>query len=491
MTQNTASDRFREWFLPIVHLSSNLISRIGVVMVTVGGVFWLYLLPAALRGEVVHPYIGILIFLGLPAVFFGGLLLIAAGVAWQKHRELRRGIYPANFPPLDFTNRDFRRLVGFVAIATCANIVIGSQLVYSGVNYMDSVTFCGRTCHTVMQPEYVTYLHSPHARVACVQCHIGPGASWFVRSKLSGVHQVFAVLFNTYPRPIPVPITNLRPARETCEQCHWPARFEGNRLVTIPHYAADAANTRTTTVLLMHIGGGNGQGGIHGAHVAAGVHIVYGADASRQKVHWVEYVNTLTGKKRLYVDDATPPQSVNLQSGRTMDCIDCHNQPSHTFHLPNEALNAALAAGSMDATLPYLKQQGVALLEAGYPSRQAAARAIPRALQRFYAAKYPALAAQKRNAIAASAAAIMRIYRENVFPSMKIGWGYYPNNLGHVNSPGCFRCHGNLHLAGQAGQVLTQDCTVCHNPLAVQSPNPAILQQLGIAGATDGAHPSP
>ncbi len=474
--------RFREWFSPIVHLSSNFISRVGVVLVTIGGVLWLYLLPMALRGEVVHPYIGILIFMGLPAVFFGGLLLIAAGIAIQKHRELRRGVYPAKFPPLDFNNREFRHLLLFVGIATMANIVIGTQLVYGGVTYMDSVTFCGRTCHTVMKPEYVTYLHSPHARVACVQCHIGPGASWFVRSKLSGVHQVFAVLLNTYPRPIPVPISNLRPARETCEQCHWPARFEGNRLVIIPHYATDQANTRTTTVLLMHIGGGNGQGGIHGAHVAAGVRILYGADPSRQKVHWVEYENTRTGKKLLYVDNQTHSATIHFQTGRSMDCIDCHNQPAHQFHLPNEAMNTELAAGRIDAQLPYIKREGVALLKASYRTQQEATQSIPRALTEFYRTKFPVVAARQQQAIARSASALAQIYRDNVFPRMKIGWGYYPNNLGHMAFPGCFRCHGNLHLAGHADETLTQDCTVCHNPLAIQSPNPAILQQLGLTG---------
>ena len=205
---------FKAWVSPYVYLSGNWLSRIGVVLVTTGAVLWLSLLPVIFRGFTDSPYAGILTFMGLPALFFGGLILIPLGIVLRARRERHKGIYPTDFPPLDFKNIELRRLVFFVSVTTVVNLIIGAQLLYSGVNYMDSVTFCGKTCHTVMQPEFVAYEHSPHARVACVECHIGPGASWFVRSKLSGTYQVFATIFSTYPRPIPVPVTNLRPARD-------------------------------------------------------------------------------------------------------------------------------------------------------------------------------------------------------------------------------------------------------------------------------------
>ncbi len=479
--------RFRKWLSPYVHLSSNWLSRIGVVLVTTGAVLWFYLLPTLLRGEVNHPYAGILIFMGLPGLFFGGLILIPLGIAIQRRREKRRGALPTEFPDLDFKNVEFRRLLLFVGLVTCVNVIIGGQLVYSGVNYMDSVTFCGQTCHTIMQPQYVAYEHSPHAHVACVACHIGPGASWFVRSKLSGSYQVYATIFHVYPRPIPVPVTSLRPARETCEQCHWPARFEGNRLVIVPAYADDESNTLTKTVLLMHIGGGDGLGGIHGAHVGPGITIRYGSDPSRQKMHWVEYSDSTTGKKTLFVDDKTNPKTVNVQSGRVMDCIDCHNQPAHKFHLPGDAVNEAMAAGQISPSLPYVKKEGVELLRASYESQEEAAKKIPSALEAFYREKYPSILAKDGSEVSQAAASLVSIYHQNIFPKMKITWGTYPNNLGHMNFPGCFRCHGTLHEASNPSVMVPQDCNTCHNLLSMGEANPKILQDLGLAASAQSA----
>jgi len=351
------------------------------------------------------------------------------------------------------------------------------------------VTFCGQTCHTVMQPEYVAYEHSPHARVACVQCHIGPGASWFVRYKLSGAYQVYATLLNIYPRPIPVPVTNLRPARQTCEQCHWPARFEGNRLQVIPQYADDETNTLTKTVLLMHIGGGEGLGGIHGAHVSPGITIRYGADESRQKMHWVEYIDTRTGKKELFVDQKTDPKTVNPADGRVMDCIDCHNQPSHKFYLPGEAMNDAMANGRISSALPYVKKEGLSLLEAKYSSQREAAQKISAGLTQFYSQKYPQVFAQHRPEVSQAVEGLIAIYDENVFPKMKVTWGTYPNNLGHMNFPGCFRCHGTLHAASDPSKMVPMNCDVCHNILAMGQANPKILTDLGLGTTTATSDP--
>ncbi len=290
----------RERLAPLVYLSNNWISLSGVVIVTTATVFWLFLLPVTLRGEISHPYIGILVFLLLPAVFFLGLFLIPLGIALRRRRESRTGVVHARFPPINWQNSSFRHLVMFIVVTTCVNFIIASQLAYGAVNYMDSTAFCGLTCHKVMDPEYTGHANSPHARVDCVACHIGPGASWFVRSKLSGTGQVFATLLDTYPRPIPSPVQNLRPARETCEVCHWPQRFEFDKLVVIPQYAADAANTLTETVLLVKVGGGSPTAGIHGVHVGEGIHIRYGySDEKRQTIPWVEYTDA-NGRSTVY-----------------------------------------------------------------------------------------------------------------------------------------------------------------------------------------------
>jgi NapC/NirT cytochrome c family, N-terminal region len=475
---------WKKWLSPYVYLSGNWLSRTGVVLVTTGAVLWLFLLPVFLRGFTDSPYVGILTFMGLPAVFFGGLILIPAGIVLRARRERHKGVYPSDFPPLDLKNVELRQLLFFVGVTTVVNLIIGAQLLYSGVNYMDSVTFCGKTCHTVMQPEYVAYEHSPHARVACVECHIGPGASWFVRSKLSGSYQVYATIFDMYPRPIPVPVTNLRPARATCEQCHWPARFEGNRLVVIPHYADDETNSLTKTVLLMHIGGGDSLGGIHGAHVGLGITIRYGSDPSRQKMQWVEYSNSTTGRKTLFVDQKTNPKTVNPESGRVMDCIDCHNQPSHKFHLPGDAMDEAMANGDIPPSLPFVKKEGLSLLQAKYASQSEAAKKISSGLVEYYSRNYPQVYSQHRAEVSHAVKGLVAIYDENVFPKMNVTWGTYPNNLGHMNFPGCFRCHGALHVASDPSKMVPQDCSVCHNLLSMGEANPKILTDLGLSGAT-------
>lgn len=471
----------RRFLLPIVYLSNNWISLTGVVIVTTATICWLFLLPITLRGQVTHPYVGILVFLLLPVFLLSGLVLIPLGIVLRQRRERRRSVYPDHFPSLTWQNRDFRRLVMFVGMTTVVNIVVASQLTYGAVEYMDSVTFCGLTCHRLMQPEYTAHQNSAHARVDCVACHIGPGASWYVRSKVSGTGQVFATIFNTYPRPIPVPVQNLRPARETCEVCHWPQMFDQSKLVVTPSYAEDEKNTSSETVLLVKIGG-RGRG-IHGVHVGVGVHIRYvPSDETRQTIPWVEYEDP-GGYKTAY--DASggkngPPRNMPI---REMDCIDCHNRPTHAFELPNHAMDNALAAGRISPSLPFVKKEGFAILKATYATRVEAAARIPAALIAYYRDSYPEVYRQQSEPVQRAAQALLDIYDRNVFPAMKITWGTYLNNIGHNDFPGCFRCHDGNH-SSTGGKIVTQDCGACHNLLAIQEANPKILTDLGLSGTT-------
>jgi NapC/NirT cytochrome c family, N-terminal region len=469
----------REWLSPVVHLSNNWISLLGVVIVTTATVFWFFLLPTTMRGDASNPYFGILVYLALPAAFIGGLILIPIGILWRRRSERASGKLPTSFPPLTFRNPELRRLVTFIGVTTFANVIIAGQLTYSAVGYMETIGFCGQTCHTVMQPEFTAYQSSPHSRVECVKCHIGPGAGWFVRSKLSGVGQVFAVAFNTYPRPIPTPVHNLRPARETCETCHWPQVYGGDRLRVISKYADDETNTATKTVLFMHIGGGNGTQGIHGAHMGPGVHIRYApADEKRQTIPWVEHRDA-AGKATAYTaSDAKSAMPGNLPI-REMDCVDCHNRPSHAYEMPEPAVDRAMAAGGISASLPFAKKMSVAILRAAYASRADAESRIPAAFTSFYREKYPAIWSEKQAEVAHSARALLAIFQRNIFPEMKVTWGAYPNNIGHNDFPGCFRCHDDNHAAA-TGAKITQDCGACHNMLAMEEAAPKILTDLGI-----------
>jgi hypothetical protein len=472
----------RGWLSPLVYFSNNWLSLFGVVVVTTATIFWLFLLPTTLKGEAATPYIGILSFLLVPACFFAGLILIPAGILWRKRKERSAGVYPSHFPPLTWRNPDLRKLVYFVGVTTLANLVIASQVTYQAVNYMDSVTFCGQTCHTVMKPQYTAFQNSPHSRLECVHCHIGPGASWFVRSKLSGVRQVFAVTFHTYSRPIPSPVQNLRPARETCETCHWPQKYGGDRIRVIWKFGEDQGNTLTKTVLLMKIGGGNNGVGIHGTHLGAGVRILYTpGDPTRQTITRVEY--TSPGSKTVY---STADAGKGGLAPREMDCMDCHNRPSHTFQLPDPAVDRAMEAGAISAALPFAKKQSVAILKTAYATSDEAARKIPEAFEKYYRDQHPDIYAQQSNTVRSSAQGLLDIYSRNVFPEMNVNWGSYPNNLGHNDFPGCYRCHDGSHTSPD-GKTISQDCNACHNTLAMDETNPKILTDLGIVEKSEAS----
>jgi hypothetical protein len=348
---------------------------------------------------------------------------------------------------------------------------------------MDSVQFCGLTCHRLMQPEYTAYQNSPHARVACVGCHIGPGASWFVRSKLSGSYQVYATIFDKYPRPIPTPVANLRPARETCEQCHWPAKFTNERMTVREHYAEDEKNSLTDTVLLVKVGGEDPIThqpiGIHGVHMAAGTTFRYRAtDEHRQEI--AEVMLERGGTTETFLQEGvTLTEAQRRIPMRVMDCVDCHNRPSHNFQLPDAAMDLMMAAGRISPDLPFAKKKGLELLKTHYPSREEATQKIEAGFRDFYRSSYPQVFSQEGKEVEAAAQALSSIYLRNVFPDMNIDWGSYPNNIGHMNWPGCFRCHDGSHKSAQ-GNVINMDCGACHNLLATDEPAPKILQQLGL-----------
>ena len=478
--------QFRGWLAPVIYLSRNWVSRIGVVIVTSAAVLWLFLLPSSLRGEVQHPYIGILAYLILPGVFALGLFLIPLGIWLHTRAERRAGRYPVTYNPLTLRTPELRQLALFIGLTTLVNIVIGSQVTYRAVAYMDSVSFCGRTCHQVMQPEYAAYQGSPHARVDCVACHIGPGASWFVQSKLSGMGQLFAVAFNTYPRPIPTPVRNLRPARETCEACHWPQKFGSERLRIIDKYADDEANTLTRTVLLMRISGRQGRPGIHDAHLGPGITIEYShSDESRQSIPRVAYRNTSTGVSANYVTPDSTRGALEKMPVRQMDCMDCHNRPSHAFQLPERAVDMALADGAISPKLPFVKKSAVSALRRDYASQAEAETSIRDSIAKYYQGSQPAVWASRRAEIERASNVVAAIYGRNVFPEMRVKWGQYPNNLGHNDFPGCFRCHDGNHQA-DGGRVINNDCNTCHQMLALEEDAPKILTDLGLA---NGAGP--
>src|ERR1700751_2403615 len=478
--RNTIRDSVRLLY----YLSQNAVSLIGVVLTTSSAVtliaFWIYdfLLPGP-----PHPYVGILLFLVLPALFLLGLVLIPIGIFFHRRKLRLAGELPAVFPPVNLQTPRIRNTLLFVGIATFLNVMIFAFASYQGVAYMDSTTFCGQTCHTVMSPEFSAYQNSPHSRVECAECHIGPGAGWFVRSKLSGLRQVFAVTFQTYSRPIPSPVEHLRPARDTCEHCHWPQRFSGDKFIVKTGYKDDEKNTPLTTALVMKIGGRDSSGsmGIHGSHLDDGSRIHYISTDERRQVIPVVYYTDDKGKTVEYVSTDSKVSKQELEKGkkRAMDCIDCHNRPTHAFELPENGVNLRMSRGLISPDLPYIHKKAVELLKADYPDRDSAQKQIVEGIENYYRTSYPDVYTSKRALIEQSAENVAKIYLRNIFPDMKMSWGVHPNNLGHNDFPGCFRCHDGSHISSD-GQTISNDCTACHNLLAVQEENPKVLKDLGL-----------
>jgi hypothetical protein len=475
---------WREWLRPAVYLGQNPLSLIGAILTTSGAItmlaFWAYEL---VKAGPTRPYAGIVFFFILPSIFVLGLILMPVGGLLRRYQLRRQGKLPHVYPTIDLRQPILQRAFILVVVMTFVNVALMGTASYKAVEHMDSVEFCGQTCHSVMAPEYAAYLNSPHSRVACVDCHIGSGAPWFVRAKISGVRQLFAVNLKTYSRPIPSPVHNLRPARETCEQCHWPERFTGDKLVVRTKYADDEQNTPSTTVLLLKIGGRATQGlvGIHGRHLAAAERIEYvSTDGRRQVIPRVTYTED-SGKKVDYVSDEvkTTPADLARAERRKMDCVDCHNRPTHAFELPERAMDEALAAGRIDRQLPYVKKEGVAVLRVEYPDRTTASQKIAAAITDFYRTKYPQIYQNERPVVETAAQQVTAIYMRNVFPEMRLTWGTHPNNIGHDDFLGCFRCHDGKHKAPD-GRVINDDCSACHQILAMEEKDPKVLSDLGL-----------
>jgi hypothetical protein len=477
-------ERIAPWIRPAVYLSHNATTLTGAVLTTSAGIilvsFWVF---EIFVGGQLGPYAGIVLFLVLPGVFVLGLALMPLGVWWRQRKLRARGEVPREYPRIDFSEPTLRRGIALFSVLTFFNVVIVGTASYRGVEHMDSVQFCGETCHSVMAPEFAAYQDSPHSRVHCVECHIGPGAPWFVRSKLSGVRQVFAVNFKTYSRPIPSPVKELRPARETCEQCHWPQKFHGDKFLVRTKYSDDEKNTPLTTVLVLKVGGRTWQGsvGIHGRHLDSVERISYiSIDARRQVIPRVTYTGD-DGKSVEYVSSDVQTTAEQLAKGehRRMDCMDCHNRPTHAFQLPERAVDKAMSEGRISAELPYIKKKAVEVLRAEYPDRRTATQRIADVLTEFYRSSYPESYSKHRALIEAAITQVQAIYLRNVFPEMKVTWGTYANNIGHEDFPGCFRCHDGSHSSAD-GRVISADCTACHTILAMEDPNPKVLSELGL-----------
>lgn len=460
----------------------NLITLVGATIAAVSFGLILFLIALEFFSEEQKPYMGIIAFVILPAILIFGLSLIAVGI-WREHKRERSGKpHGLRLPQIDLNNPRHRTAFFYVSVGSILLLMFSAFGSFKAYEYTDSDAFCGETCHKVMEPEYTAYQFSPHARVGCVKCHIGPGAGWFVRSKLSGAYQLYATAFNKYPRPIPTPIENLRPAQETCEQCHWPQHFFNEKKKEITNYISDEKNTKWNLSLLMKIGGGvpesGANSGIHW-HMNIDNEVTYTAlDRQRMVIPWVKS-RSRNGVERVYKStEVTPTQEeLALATTRRMDCIDCHNRPTHIYQPPQRSVNHIMDLGWLDRNLPYVKSLAVQVLEYPYTTREKAADSIRTVIEEYYKANYPVIAAERHESIERAITELQKVYRRNYFPEMKHDWRQYPDHIGHMYAPGCFRCHDGKHVS-EDGKVLSRDCNACHTIVAQQYENEKLKMSL-------------
>jgi nitrate/TMAO reductase-like tetraheme cytochrome c subunit len=454
----------------------NLISYFGTAMAVF--FFFLIILMLVLQFffDFGNQYSSLFTFIILPIFLVIGLILISLGMFLKNRRDKKSGGSDQNrFTVIDINKPE--HFNWFLIVLASTAVILGFSAVgtYEAFHYSESVEFCGTVCHEVMEPEYVTYQHSSHARITCAECHIGAGADWFVKSKISGLYQVYSVLAKKYPTPIPTPIENLRPARETCEKCHWPQKFYDNKLKNKRYFMADEENSEWLIELQMKTSPAHSAlGQTEGSHwhVNPNVQIEYASDERREIISWVKYTDKATGKVVEYFDEENAIEESDLagMEKRTMDCLDCHNRPSHSYKFPQDYVDDLIVSGEVDRSIPSIKFAAMEVLKYPYETREEGLKTLNDQITDFFKTEKPDYYEANKDKISKAIASIQREYSHNSFPKMKAEASYYMNHSSHLESNGCFRCH-NGTFKSTSGRVITKDCNSCHVILAQGKPN--------------------
>ncbi len=455
-------------------LATSKISIFGAVLVTTAiGADAILIIGELLIFES-NPYIGIVAYVLFPGMAAMGLVLIPIGMVLairKSHRD-----------PVGKLVRHVRRKHVFrlVFTLTLMNLIVFAFAGYRSIHFMESAEFCGLTCHRVMSPEYTVYQRSSHSQIACVECHVGPGVGWLIKSKLDGTRQLAGVVFDNYARPIETPIHNMRPAKDICGECHSTESYQGNRIKMTERYAPDEKNTRTVSVVNLRLGipsvAGGELRGIHWHSNEQNTIRFWSSDQQRENVVRVEMVSE-NKKPRIWTRPGFDGE-IRDDHVRVMDCVDCHNRPTHVFLPPEQALNGLLASGKIDAEIPWIRSVAYEVLTEEYATRDEARKGIGNLLA-VYQEQHPDSWALFAEPILDAVPVLQELHSVYVYPSMNIQWNTYPSRIGHptAHTSGCFRCHGG-ELVDSEGVQITNDCMVCHFVLAEDEQDPIILRLL-------------
>ncbi len=473
--------------------SKNWLTIIGSIIASINLILILLLFVISTIFNKDNTNLGLYIYIILPGFMILGLLLIPVGMFLERKKLFKRVVTEeSRLPRIDLNDPRHRNAFIIFTITTIIVLFLSTLGSFKAYHITESVEFCGTLCHTVMQPEHTAYQNSPHANVSCVECHVGSGASWYVKSKLSGLHQVYAVLTKTYPTPIETPLHDLRPARETCEKCHWPQKFYARTLWTNKYFLADSANTEWDVMLQMKTGPEySGLGLVEGIHwhINPEVNIEYiSENDKRENITYVKYTNKATGEETIYRDEENPVSDslIAASSKRSMDCIDCHNRPSHNYNSPSVYVDKAMTTGAVSKSIPFIKKAAMDILRETFSTSDTAMMMINESISDFYKTNYPDYYANNKNLIDSAIVAIQKGYNQNTFPKMKVSYDKYPDHIGHLESNGCFRCHNGTFKADN-GHVITKDCNLCHS--IVGEGQQGMMQYTSIRENLDFQHP--
>jgi nitrate/TMAO reductase-like tetraheme cytochrome c subunit len=448
----------------------NWTSFAGIVLLVIGFLAGGFLFTIEIATGREAPYLGVL-YLLFTVLIVTGFVLVPIGMA-RARRARKAGLHPGALSEyrFDLNLADHRYVALSLLVIGALVILLTAVGSYKSFQATESAEFCGQLCHEVMNPEWVRYNASPHARVRCAECHIGAGADWFVKSKLSGLRQIWAVTVDSFSRPIPTPIHDLRPARETCEECHWRRKFTGYKELTRSYFLGDEENGVHNLRMLIKIGGEKTSlfkgSGIH-YHMLIANRVEYIAvDERRQDIAWVRVARADGSITEYRNQDFELTDEALANNGvRTMDCMDCHNRPAHQYPSPMLSVDQALEEGQISRDLPYVKVQAVSALAARYDSVDEAVVGIANSMRDYYRKEYPEIIDKRSAELTTSIRRVQEIYRESIFPEMKADWSAYPDNIGHLDSPGCFRCHTDS-MQAENGQSIFTACNKCHLVLA-------------------------
>ncbi|MFZ5979554.1 MAG: cytochrome C [Candidatus Zixiibacteriota bacterium] len=465
----------KKYFDFIRRVSVDLIGKLGVILTTSSFITLILLELARLAGIVTNTYAGLVTYMVFPALFILGLVLIPLG--WYRLKK-KTGKTTSELMQEKFEAEDTRdgfwgsRLIRTIGFFSAVNVLFLSAISIQMFGFMEKPVFCGTACHSVMNPEWVTYQQSPHARVRCVDCHVGEGVDALIDSKLNGLWQIVSVTFDLLERPIPTPVHQLRPARETCEKCHWPEKFYGSRLLTRGHYKYDENSTPLYTTLNLKIDAvrGTDKTGIHW-HIGPENEVRYASvNDKREEMLWVEVLRE-DGAYERFTNRKTVQSADDKTGIRVLDCVDCHNRATHIYEDPERALDERIRLGQLDRSLPFLKREALHAISNYYPDKAAAFEGIANHMHGFYSRQYPEIARAQARLIDSAVSVLQGVYDRNIHPEMNIIWNTYPSHIGHKGNTGCFRCH-NPDLVAASGKTISYDCTLCHSILSSDQIDP-------------------